>query len=103
MSRKRDQLRPDQLGTLPPWRPLHFQQQTKGQLPNLRYCFVRITPSPMLLRCFSEYFPRAFSACCFVLKGFDSSVNSPSTYLNRSHCFDYFEHSKLITPAWSVF
>jgi hypothetical protein len=47
-------------------------ETTKGKLPNLRYCFVRTTPSPTLLRCFSGHFRRAFSACCFVLNGLDN-------------------------------
>ena len=56
----------------------------------LVYCFVRITPSPIVLRRRSGYFARAFSACSLVLKGFDSGVNSRPTYLNSSHCSTIF-------------
>jgi len=71
------------IGDLP---PMPIRLSIEGQLPNLRYCFVRITPTPIVLRSRSGYFRRAFSACCFVLKAFDSGVNSPSTYLKSSHC-----------------
>lgn len=50
------------------------------------YALKRMTPSPMVLRCFSGYFRRAFSACCFVLKGFDNGVNSPAMNLKSNHC-----------------
>jgi hypothetical protein len=46
----------------------------------------RITPTPIVLRSRSGYFERAFSACSFVLKGFDKGVNSPAMYLKSSHC-----------------
>lgn len=47
--------------------------------------FVRITPTPMVLRSRSGYFCRAFSASSFFLRGFDRGVNSPPTYLKGSH------------------
>ena len=44
------------------------------------------TPSPIVFRSRSGYFERAFSACSFVLYGFDRGVNSPLTYLKSNHC-----------------
>ena len=46
----------------------------------LVYCFVRITPIPIVLRTRSGYFSRAFSASFFVLNGLDNGVNSRPTY-----------------------
>jgi hypothetical protein len=40
---------------------------------------------PMCLRSRSGYFCRALSARAFVLRGFESGVNSHAAYLNRSH------------------
>ena len=51
----------------------------------LVYCFVRITPSPIVLRRRSGYLSRAFSACSLVLNGLDNGVNSRPTYLKSSH------------------
>jgi len=50
------------------------------------YFFIRITPSPIVLRRRSGYFSRAFSACSLVLNGLDNGVNSRPTYLKSSHC-----------------
>ena len=51
------------------------------------YFIMRITPMAMVLRWRSGYFKRAFSACSFVLKGFDNGVNSPAMNLKSSHCW----------------
>lgn len=53
----------------------------------LVYFSRRITPTPIFFRSLSAYFSCAFSACILVLYGLDSGVNSPSMYLNSSHCF----------------
>ena len=50
------------------------------------YFFIRITPSPILLRRRSGYFSRAFSACSLVLNGLDNGVNSRPTYSKSNHC-----------------
>lgn len=49
----------------------------------------------MDLRSRSGYFKRACSACFLVLKGFDKGVNSPLTYLYRSHCSVVFVMAKV--------
>jgi len=49
------------------------------------YFAVRKTPNPILFRSRSGNLSRAFSACSFVLKGFDSGTNSRPTYSNRNH------------------
>ena len=49
------------------------------------YFFIRITPSPILLRRRSGYFSRAFSACSLVLNGLDNCVNSRPTYSKSNH------------------
>jgi hypothetical protein len=73
-----------------PWdRPAQIStilQQVYGAVPHMAsvlsgYFFIRITPTPIVLRSHSEYFKRAFSAAAFVLNGLDSGVNPPSTYL----------------------
>jgi hypothetical protein len=46
---------------------------------------VRMIPIPIALRSRSGYFSRAFSGRSFVLRGLDRGVNSPPTYLKRSH------------------
>jgi len=53
----------------------------------LGYYEVRlITPTPIALCSFSGYFCRASSACCRVLNGFESGVNSRPMYLYSNHC-----------------
>ena len=61
----------------------------------LLYLTPRITPTPIILRSRSGYFERAFSASCRVLSGFDKGVNSPATYLNKSHCSIVFGISEV--------
>jgi len=46
---------------------------------------LRITPIAIALRSGSAYFNRAFSACPFFLRGFDSGVSTPLIYLKSSH------------------
>jgi hypothetical protein len=42
-------------------------------------------PTAIAFRWRSGYFSLAFSACSFVVNGFDSGVNSRPTYLKSSH------------------
>ena len=49
-------------------------------MPESLYFLIRITPTATDRRSRSESFRRAFSACAFVLNGFDNGVNWPSMY-----------------------
>jgi hypothetical protein len=58
-----------------------FETPRGGLLDRPFYYFARrITPTPVVFRSLSGYFSRAFSACVFVLNGFDNGVNLPFTH-----------------------
>jgi len=59
------------------------------------YSDFRTTPNPILLRSFSEYFSRSFSASSFDLKGFDSGVSSRPMYWKRNQFSSVFGNRNL--------